>query len=1678
MNRSLRVACTLALALFAAAAHGQGATVLAVRKEGGDGAFRSLGEALDEIPQTMAGPYVIEIRDSETYEEAVVVSVRSSATATLTIRAEAGRAPRIVSDRNRKAALTIESPFTAVEGLTLQGGDQSEGVHISWADDNTVRGCTIQGAHDQDTPGVYIQGGQGNLVVGNEIRDNDVGVLVFDAAGDGNAIRNNRIHGNEAKGIWIYRESANTQVVNNTLYDNRSEIYLGHDGDRRDDPGTGNTFRNNVVVARQDDGACLRAVLDEGDGHLPAGTVSDYNVLRAEGATPVGRLGDTVLRDLAAWQSATGADAHSLGDDPRLVHAPDDLHLQSTTGSFHGGSWTADANQSAAIDAGDPADAFDQESAPNGGRVNMGAYGNTAEASRSAAAWPLAEFSAAAQGTDGTGRVQVAIAASPGGGLPLRARVEWGPSRDGEFHAATLAEPVAATVSDAGGVPSLDNGARYQVGAADGRRIVTAGGRNTVTFGWDSAADLPGADGQYWLRLTASDGSVDQDAPALLAVTVDNAAPAGLADLQGGDLSSTAITWIWTPATAESHFAGYSVWYGTDRADVEGRRGSAAEWDAGDDGALAQMATARATITGLSRATAYYAQVQARDAAGNAASAPTASFATAGRDTVYHYVATGGGHEGTPDDPSHPWASIQRAHNAIPKNVARQRSWYVVQIQDSGRYAEDVVINRTADATYSVTLRAAAGQRPTIAPPASQEGVTVRSAWARVEGLDVEVARKSGILVNAADGVCIRACQVRGGDHEAGIQVLRSSGVRVEGNRIHDGQIGIWLAREASRSSVRHNLILGDGSRAQGLYLDRDAAGDTVVNNAIVGYRQGLAVRGDNQAAGRGHVVRNNILHRVGTCLYLEGALGSTFAQSDYNYLHPSDGGAVGHIDGRDYATLSDWRAASGLDGASQSLDPLFAAADGSPSTMDLHLRSQSGRWDGVGFALDEVTSPAIDAGDPGDDYHLETAPNGNRINLGAYGGTAQASRSGPITVALGGIPYGQFVMLGVPVVPVDGNPDAVLGDDFPGEGEGDPWGFWWRLVRWDVTGDDYQYYNERDELDGNPPDLGPGRGYWLIQWWSLEGDDDGAVGDTVTVTGVPVAGSEDYAIPLEVAAAGGINQLANPFLFDLDWADARVRDNGSGRVASVAQAARDGWIDGHAYLWNWEREAYVPLPADEGGRITAWRGFWVEQLDASRRLDLLLPAVPAGAAARKPLAARPAADDWHVEFAVAAAPATGTKLQDIANRAGVRPDASRRHDPHDALDLPALAEPHLYVYFPHDDPADPLSYWPDRPGRYTYDLRDPAWDEQAWTFVVDTDLTDADLVWTWTNPGQIPRGYRVWLEDADAGQVVLPDLAAAGTWAFGSGPTGLRTFRLRAEYRDVPGDVTGDRSVDAADADRILRHAVGGEPLAAAEVALAEVTGNGAASAAVTAYDAAWVLRYGAGLTETFPVEGAAAEAPPALERALYLGEASPVAGGAVSIPVVVDRADGVLSGTVRLAFDAAHLAVADVAAAMGSRAAFAAADGRLVLAFAAAAPAAGRQVVARILVRPAAAGTDLLDHLRVESVELDEGRMAARVLSPRPETHALYSPAPNPFNGSVTVRYGLPEAGPVTLTVYNAIGQPVRTLVGGSRDAGLYAVIWDGRDDGGRPVASGVYLVRMVAGTAKMTAKVSLVR
>ena len=114
-------------------------------------------------------------------------------------------------------------------------------------------------------------------------------------------------------------------------------------------------------------------------------------------------------------------------------------------------------------------------------------------------------------------------------------------------------------------------------------------------------------------------------------------------------------------------------------------------------------------------------------------------------------------------------------------------------------------------------------------------------------------------------------------------------------------------------------------------------------------------------------------------------------------------------------------------------------------------------------------------------------------------------------------------------------------------------------------------------------------------------------------------------------------------------------------------------------------------------------------------------------------------------------------------------------------------------------------------------------------------------------------------------------------------------------------------------------------------------------------------------------------------------------------------------------------------------------------------------------------------IDGLEGDEVEItisDPGAAKA-VIQTLPTAFALADNFPNPFNPTTTIQYALPQAADVELTVYNVIGQPVRTLVAEYQSAGRYAVEWDATNDSGHSLSSGLYFYRLQADEAFLEVK-----
>ena len=124
---------------------------------------------------------------------------------------------------------------------------------------------------------------------------------------------------------------------------------------------------------------------------------------------------------------------------------------------------------------------------------------------------------------------------------------------------------------------------------------------------------------------------------------------------------------------------------------------------------------------------------------------------------------------------------------------------------------------------------------------------------------------------------------------------------------------------------------------------------------------------------------------------------------------------------------------------------------------------------------------------------------------------------------------------------------------------------------------------------------------------------------------------------------------------------------------------------------------------------------------------------------------------------------------------------------------------------------------------------------------------------------------------------------------------------------------------------------------------------------------------------------------------------------------------------------------------------------------------------------------GPGMLMHIPFDVASARLGPPATAIVerdAATPLRYTLSEAFPNPFNPETVIRFEIPVAVDVEIEVYNVSGQKVRTLVDRVLTSGAYRTTWDGRDGRGQPVASGVYLYRMKAGTFSAVRAVSLLK
>jgi len=305
------------------------------------------------------------------------------------------------------------------------------------------------------------------------------------------------------------------------------------------------------------------------------------------------------------------------------------------------------------------------------------------------------------------------------------------------------------------------------------------------------------------------------------------------------------------------------------------------------------------------------------------------------------------------------------------------------------------------------------------------------------------------------------------------------------------------------------------------------------------------------------------------------------------------------------------------------------------------------------------------------------------------------------------------------------------------------------------------------------------------------------------------------------------------------------------------------------------------------------------------------------------------------------------------------------------------------------------------------------------------------------------------------------------------------------------PGDVDDDGDISAHDASLVLQHVVGLMPFTSEQQVVADVSDDGT----ISAYDAALILQYTVGLITAFPSEndGMASAVANANSRIcpVSLSDISAKPGSKITMPISVLDADSIIAGEMTLSYDSNILraiGVTTTSLTSGYSLVYEVGDGQVTLSFADAKAIKGSGTVVDVEfeVRPdVPAGTSSLLSLR--GVQLNEKPISVTKVDGNlqilPGNSALLQNYPNPFNPETWVPYQLSETANVTITIYNVMGQVVKSLHIERQQAGSYirkdkACYWDGRNESGEEVGSGVYFYSIQAGSLAATRKMVILR
>lgn len=285
-------------------------------------------------------------------------------------------------------------------------------------------------------------------------------------------------------------------------------------------------------------------------------------------------------------------------------------------------------------------------------------------------------------------------------------------------------------------------------------------------------------------------------------------------------------------------------------------------------------------------------------------------------------------------------------------------------------------------------------------------------------------------------------------------------------------------------------------------------------------------------------------------------------------------------------------------------------------------------------------------------------------------------------------------------------------------------------------------------------------------------------------------------------------------------------------------------------------------------------------------------------------------------------------------------------------------------------------------------------------------------------------------------------------------------------------GDVSEDGTISAYDAALILQHTVSIITLGPSQLAAADVSG----AESVTAFDASLILRHAVGLITGFPGAGKIVGGT-SLAAAFSFRTERP-SDTEIHLVLNLKKTEPIYATELTIGFHADALAAASILKtdltekmSMESRME----EGTVRVSLAGIQPITEEGDILRMIfnLKGSTQGTSTVQ-FDIQRLLLNEKNMTKDASGVTvgideeeaiPTTFGLEQNYPNPFNPNTTIRYQLPTASTVSIKVFDMLGREVRDLLAAAQPAGRYNIPWDGTNDAGEGLASGLYLYRIHA-------------